>query len=130
MSTIQRSSGLTRLLLFTAVGLVPVGLSCTYTRCLAQDYGGGQDPGGLEMPYLGPFPGDFDQTPRRGLRTKTAKKGQPAKKADSTGKAKTADSKKDSAGSSSSQVFTRYCANTRRELHRVPQWRQGRCSTR
>jgi hypothetical protein len=104
MSTIQRSSGLTRLLLFTAVGLVPIGLSGGYTRCLAQDYGGGQDPGGLEMPFLGP--GDFDLSPRRGSRTKTAKKKSAlaeigaSKKADASGKAKTADTKKKSAGSS------------------------------
>jgi hypothetical protein len=98
MSTIRQSSALTRLLLLTAVGLGPVGLSCALTPCLAQDYGG-QDPGGLEMPNLGP--GDFDLNPRRGLRTKTAKKKSLlAKKADTTGKAKTADSKKDSAGSS------------------------------
>jgi hypothetical protein len=98
MSTLRGSSGLTRFLLITAVGLVPLGLSCVTTPCWAQ-YGGGQDPGGLEMPYLGPFPGDFDQNPRRGARPKTAKKSLLAKKADATGKAKTADSKKDSAGS-------------------------------
>jgi hypothetical protein len=98
MSTLRRSSGLTRFLLITAVGLVPVGLSCVTTPCWAQ-YGGGQDPGGLEMPYLGPFPGDFDQNPRRGARPKTAKKSLLAKKADATGKAKTADGKKDSDGS-------------------------------
>src|ERR1700722_15273800 len=104
MSTIKRSSGLTRLLLFTAVGLVPIGLSCGSSRCLAQDYGGGQDPGGLEMPFLGP--GDFDLSPRRGSRTKTAKKKSAlaeigaSKKADASGKAKTADTKKKSAGSS------------------------------
>ena len=68
MSTIQRSSGLTKLVILTAVGLVPVGLSCVYTRCAAQDYGGGQDPGGLDMPNLGPFPGDFENMRRRGLR--------------------------------------------------------------
>jgi Planctomycete cytochrome C len=99
MSTSHRPSGLTRLVILIAVGLVPIGLSCTSALCLGQDYGGGQDPGGLEMPFLGPFPGDFDSATRRGLRTKTAKKSLLAKKADTSGKAKTAATKKDSAGS-------------------------------
>ena len=55
MSKILRSPGLTRILLLTAVGLVPVGfLLLTPARCLAhpsttQDYGG-QDPGGQDIP--------------------------------------------------------------------------------
>jgi Planctomycete cytochrome C len=97
MSTLQGPSGLTRILLLIAAGLVPIGLSCASPRCLAQDYGGGQDPGGLEMPNLGP--GDFDLAPRRALRTKMAKKSQLAKKADAAAKAKTGTTKKDSAGS-------------------------------
>jgi hypothetical protein len=101
MSTIRRSSGLTRLLILTAVGLVPVGLSGAFTPCLAQDYGG-QDPGGLEMPNLSPE--DFDLGPRRGLRT-AKKKSRLAeigasKKSDTSGKAKTADTKKNSPSSS------------------------------
>ena len=86
MSKTQRSTNLTRLLFAVAVGVIPIGLSCASTRCLAQDYGGGQDPGGLEMPNLGPD--DFDLTPRRGSRTKMAKKSQLAKKADAAAKAK------------------------------------------
>jgi mono/diheme cytochrome c family protein len=79
MSTILRSRGLTGVLLLTAVGLVPVGLPLfTHSVCLAhplttQDYGG-QDPGGLDMPNpFGQLPGD-DLMPRRGARTKVAKK--------------------------------------------------------
>lgn len=109
MSTILRTSGLTRLLVLTAVGLVPLGFSCAIKPCLAhpaasQVYGG-QDPVGEEMPNLGPFgqvPGDDDLMPRRSVRTKTArKKTRLAEKVDSAAKAKTADTKtkKDAGGS-------------------------------
>jgi mono/diheme cytochrome c family protein len=89
MSRILRSPALTRMLLISAVGLAPIGLPLfTPSMCLAnplatQDYGG-QDPG--DMPNINPFGQvpDDDVMPRRGLRTKTAKKKAPA-----TGKATT-----------------------------------------
>ena len=81
MSTILRYPGLTRILFLAAVGLVPAGSPlftpslCRANPLTTQDYGG-QDPGGQDMPNIDPFgqlPGD-DLMPRRGLRTKTAKK--------------------------------------------------------
>ena len=80
MSKILRSPGLTRFLVLTAVGLVPIGfplfdiLAVPGRSLASQDYGG-QDPGELDMPNpFGQFPGDDDMMPRRGTRTKAARK--------------------------------------------------------
>jgi mono/diheme cytochrome c family protein len=95
MSKIRRSTGLTRFLVATALGLFPIGFPLlTPSLCLAQGYGG-QDPGDLDIPNpFGPFPGDFDTMPRRGTRAKTARKKlqsatkDTAKKAETTAKTK------------------------------------------
>ncbi len=89
MSKIRRSTGLTRFLVITALGLVPVGFPLsTPSLCLAQGYGG-QDPGDLDIPNpFGQFPGGDDMMPRRGTRAKTARK---KLQAATKGTAKTAD---------------------------------------
>ena len=68
MSTIQRSSGLTKLVILTAVGLVPVGLSCVYTRCAGPRLRRRTRPrrAGHAQPWA--IPGDFENMRRRGLR--------------------------------------------------------------
>jgi len=107
MSKILRSSDFTRFLLLTAVGLVPLGLPLfAASPCLAQDYGG-QDPGMPDMPLIDPFgqfPGENDLMPRRGLRTKAARKKSQSSakgttnKADTTGKTKNSATKKEPGG--------------------------------
>jgi len=100
MSQILRSPGLTRVLLLAAAGLVPVGLPLfTCSPCLAnpftsQDYGG-QDP--VPDPgAVGQLPGDDEAMPRRTSKSKSARKKSrqaekdTTKKADSTGKTKSA----------------------------------------
>ena len=112
MSKIHRSTGLTRFLVVTALGLVPIGFPLlTPSLCLAQDYGG-QDPGELDMPNpFGQFPGDDDMMPRRGTRAKTARKKLQsatkgtAKKADATAKTKKGATKND-AGSTGQLKFS------------------------
>ena len=107
MSRVLRSPGLARFLILTAIGLVPVGFSLlTPSPCLAHPFAsqayGGQDPGGQDMPNpFGQFPGDDDMMPRRGTRTKAARKKLQsatkgtAKKADTTTKTKKAATKND-----------------------------------
>jgi mono/diheme cytochrome c family protein len=75
MSRIRRSTGLTRFLVASALGLFPIGFPLlTPSLCLAQGYGG-QDPGDLDIPNpFGQLPGDEDMLPRRGTRAKVARK--------------------------------------------------------
>ena len=110
MSKVRRSCFLGRFLFLTAFGLVPIGLSmgipipCRAQPLASQDYGN-QDLGGQDMPNpFGQFPGDDDFMPRRGTRTRTARKKLQsatkgtAKNAISTKKTKNAGTKTDTAG--------------------------------
>jgi hypothetical protein len=106
MSRNVRSPGLTRLVVLTAVGLVPIGLLVfSPSRCHAQY--GGEEPVMPEMPLIDPFaqfPGDGDMMPRRSAKSKAARKKTKgaekgtAKKTDTAGKSKTTASKKDTGG--------------------------------
>lgn len=109
MARVFRSSGVSRLLILTAVGLVPVGFSLSIPLpCLAHpvasvDYGG-QDPGGQDVPNPnGQVSGDDGSMPRRTLRSKAAaKKGQSSskkasRKGDSISKTKKGATKTDTA---------------------------------
>ena len=102
MSKIHRSTGLTRFLARNRGRACPGRVVVRLFRLPGPGLRWRQDPGGLEMPNLGPFPGDFDIMPRRGTRAKTAKKKgllaeRRLQKGRATGKAKTADAKKTSA---------------------------------
>ena len=108
---IHRSTGLTRFLVVTTLGILPIGFPLLIpSHCLAQY--GGQDPGELDIPNpFGPFPGQDDMMPRRGTRAKTARKKVQsatkgtAKTADATSKTKKGATKND-AGNSGQLKFS------------------------
>ena len=120
MSKTQRSSGLTRLLFAVAVGVIPIGLSCVSTRCLAQDYGGGQDPGGLEMPNLG-HSDDFDHHASPGLTYKNGQEEPACQKGRRSRKGQGRRAQKRFGWLEPNQIFRRDCSHIGRELHWVPQ---------
>lgn len=111
MSKFFRSSGVTRLLVCTAVGLAPIGFSLSAplpcrAHPITSQNDSGQDPGGQDVPKPnGQVPGDDGTMPRRNLRSKaSAKKGQSSskktsKKSDATGRPKKGATRADSASS-------------------------------
>jgi mono/diheme cytochrome c family protein len=107
MSKIRRSTGLTRFVVATALGLFPIGFPLlTPSLCLAQGYGG-QDPGDLDIPNpFGPFPGDFDTMPRRGTRAKTARKKLQSATKDTAKKAETTTKTKKGAANTGQLTFS------------------------
>jgi hypothetical protein len=112
MSKIHRSIRLTRFLVVTALGLMPVGFPLlTPALCQAKGYSG-QDPGDQDIPNpFGQLPGDDDMMPRRGTRAKAARKKLQsttkgtAKTADATAKTKKGTTKND-AGNSGQLKFS------------------------
>ena len=73
---------------------------------------------------FGQFPGDDDLMPRRGTRTKAAAQEGPVLRERTTNKAsqeaRRRATKKDTGDTGSTQVLTRYCADSRGQLHRLP----------